>query len=84
MLSQIKQFFAKQPIATLAQVATAIHTDPEVTLHMLEHFERKGCLKCLSQKIDGCATGQGSCQGCPASGCNTSKTASLLYQWVKA
>ena len=84
MLSQIKRFFEKQPIATLAQVASAIHTDPDALLPMLEHFERKGCLKCLSQKTDGCATsGQSSCQGCPASGCHSSKTASLLYQWVK-
>ena len=82
MLSLIKQFFLKQPIATLAQVATAIHSSPDVTQHMLEHFERKGCLKCLSQSPTGCATGGGSCQGCPASQCNQTATAALLYQWI--
>jgi hypothetical protein len=82
MLSQIKQFFSKQPIATLAQVAKAIDTDPETTQHMLAYFENKGRLKCLSQQVDGCATGGGSCTGCPASSCHSTQATSLLYQWI--
>lgn len=82
MLHAIKQFFMRQPIATLAQVATAIDTDPETTRLMLIHFENKGLLICLSQPDNTCTTGgSSSCQGCPASGCQQTKTASLLYQW---
>ena len=81
MFSQIKHFFEKQPLATLAQISLAINTDPETTLPMLAYFEKKGLLKCLSQESRGCTSTGNPCQGCPSSGCHSSQTASLLYQW---
>ena len=82
MLSHIKHFFEKQPIASLSQVAQAIDVDPTIVQRMLEHFERKGSLTCLSQPGIGCGSGAGSCEGCPTARCNQSSAASLLYQWV--
>jgi hypothetical protein len=82
MFSQIKHFFQKQPIATLAQVSSALKTDPETIRPMLAYFEKKGSLKCLSQEVDGCLTTGGSCKGCPSSGCHSAQSASQLFQWL--
>jgi hypothetical protein len=81
MLAQIKKFFQKQPIATLAQVAMAIQTDTEATRQMLTYFEKKGSLKCLSLEAGECATTGTSCKGCPTAKCHQSQTTSVLYQW---
>lgn len=75
MLSQIKVFFERQPIANLQQIADALGVDADAVRGMLTVWMNKGCVRCLSQPgPDGCHSG--GCGSC-VTGCGSFGTAAV-------